>query len=347
VAFDRMYHAVAQLLHGGQAETSLSRRDMLSGIGLVGALAFAGPTILMPARADAVELHRKAWNPAALTLPGILLMQWEWLTGLGFPHLPRWAMFQLPWLLATPVQFWAGWQFYRGAFAAARHGTTDMNTLIAVGTSAAYFYSVVATLAPGLLTSGGVEPAVYFDTSASIITLILFGRLLEARAKGRASEAIRKLSGLQARTARVIRDSLEIEIRTEEVTVADLMIVRPGEKIPTDGVVRQGASSIDEAMLTGESMPVDKQPGDRVYGGTVNLTGSLRVEATKVGRDTALAQIIRVVEEAQASKPPLARLAMLARSVDCAGGILPASITVPRTRGNPPGAVRSGLGMAP
>jgi len=245
----------------------------------------------------------------ALTIPILLLMQWDWLISLGLPHLPRGAMFHLPWLLATPVQFWAGWPFYRGAIAAARHGTTDMNTLIAVGTSAAYGYSVVATLAPQLLTSGGVEPAVYFDTSASIITLILFGRLLESRAKGRASEAIRKLAALQARTARVIRDSREMEIPAEDVKVGDLMIVRPGEKIPTDGMVRQGASAVDESMLTGESLPVDKQSGDLVFGATLNRAGSLRVEATKVGRETALAQIIRVVEEAQASKPPLARLA--------------------------------------
>ncbi|HEV8540263.1 MAG TPA: heavy metal translocating P-type ATPase [Nitrospiraceae bacterium] len=255
------------------------------------------------------DLQRRLTVAVLLTLPIWLLMQWELLERFGLPRLPHWTMFYLPWVLATPVQFWAGWQFYRGAWAAAKHGTTDMNTLIAVGTSAAYLYSVIAVLAPGFLTAGGVTPVVYFDTSATIITLILFGRLMEARAKGRASEAIRRLAGLQAKHARVIRDGREMEIPTEEIRRADLIIVRPGEKIPTDGIVRTGSSAVDESMLTGESLPVDKQPGDVVIGATVNQSGSLRVEATKVGKETALAQIIRVVEEAQAAKPPLARLA--------------------------------------
>ncbi len=227
---------------------------------------------------------------------------------LGLP-LSRSASFWLQLLLATPVQFWAGWQFYRGAFAAARHGTTDMNTLIAVGTSAAYLYSVAATLAPGFFAASGLTPDVYFDTSATIVTLILFGRLMEARAKGRASDAIRKLAGLQPRRARVIRDGREDDIAIENVQVGDLVVVRPGEKVPVDGIVRHGASALDESMITGESLPVDKQPGDLVIGATLNRTGSLRIEATGVGRDTALARIIRIVEEAQAAKPPLARLA--------------------------------------
>ncbi|MFM8552084.1 MAG: copper-translocating P-type ATPase, partial [Nitrospiraceae bacterium] len=217
--------------------------------------------------------------------------------------------FWLQWLLATPVQFWAGWQFYRGAFAAARHGSTDMNTLIAVGTSAAYGYSVAATLAPDLFAAGGLTASVYFDTSVSIVTLIQFGRLLEARAKGRASEAIKKLAGLQPKEARVIRAGREMDLPIEAVQIGDRGIVRPGEKVPVDGIVRQGTSALDESMITGESLPVDKQPGDLVIGATLNRTGSLRVEATKIGRDTALAQIIRVVEDAQAAKPPLAKLA--------------------------------------
>lgn len=227
---------------------------------------------------------------------------------LGLP-LSLSTSFWLQLLLATPVQFWAGWQFYRGAFSAARHGSTDMNTLIAVGTSAAYLYSLAATLHPAFFTAGGLTPTVYFDTSATIIVLILFGRLLEMRAKGRASEAIRKLAGLQPRRARIIRNGREDDIAIEDVQVGDLVVVRPGEKIPVDGIVRQGASAVDESMITGESLPVDKQPGDSVVGATVNRSGSLRVEATKVGRDTALAQIIRIVEEAQAAKPPLAKLA--------------------------------------
>ena len=250
-------------------------------------------------------LRVRFWIAAALTLPVVVLGMSD---HLGLP-LPQSVSFWVQLLLATPVQFWAGWQFYKGALAVARHGSTDMNTLIAIGTSAAYLYSVVATLAPGLLAAGGATPAVYFDTSASIITLILFGRLMETRAKGRASEAIRRLAGLQPREARVIREGREQDIPIEAVRVGDLVIVRPGEKVPVDGIVRQGTSAVDESMLTGESLPVDKQPGDRVIGATLNRVGSLRVEATKVGRDTALARIIRMVEEAQAAKPPLAKLA--------------------------------------
>jgi len=242
---------------------------------------------------------------AALTVPIMILGMAEHL-GLAISQT---ASFWTQWLLATPIQFWAGWRFYKGAVAVARHGATDMNTLIAVGTSAAYLYSVAAALAPDFFAATGQTPAVYFDTSASIITLILFGRLLEARAKGRASEAIRKLAGLQPRRARVIRDGRELDLPTEHVRVGDLVIVRPGEKVPVDGIIRQGVSAVDESMITGESLPVDKQPGDPVIGATLNRTGSLRVDATKVGRETALARIIRIVEEAQAAKPPLAKLA--------------------------------------
>ncbi|TAJ28990.1 MAG: heavy metal translocating P-type ATPase, partial [Nitrospirae bacterium] len=250
-------------------------------------------------------LRLKFWVAAALTLPVMVLGMGE---HLGIP-LTRRASFWLQLLLATPIQFWAGWQFYRGALAMARHRTTDMNTLIAVGTSAAYFYSVAATLAPTFFAAGGLTPAVYFDTSAAIITLILFGRLMEARAKGRASEAIRKLAGLQPKQARVMRGDRELDVPVQAVQLGDLVIVRPGEKVPVDGIVRHGTSALDESMITGESLPVDKQPGDLVIGATLNRTGSLRIEATRVGRDTALARIIRIVEEAQAAKPPLAKLA--------------------------------------
>ena len=242
---------------------------------------------------------------AALTMPVMVLGMAE---HLGIP-ISQTASFWAQWLLATLIQFWAGRRFYQGALAVARHGATDMNTLIAVGTSAAYLYSVAAVLAPDFFAAGGQSPAVYFDTSASIITLILFGRLLEARAKGRASEAIRALAGLQPRRARVIRDGRELDLAVEDVKVGDLVVVRPGEKIPVDGIVRQGVSAVDESMITGESLPVDKQPDDPVIGATVNRAGSLRIEATKVGRETALARIIRIVEEAQAAKPPLAKLA--------------------------------------
>jgi len=215
----------------------------------------------------------------------------------------------LLWALATPVQFWAGWRFYQGAWGALKHKTADMNTLIATGTSAAYFYSMVAVLFPTLFTIGGIEPSLYFDTSAMIIALILLGRFLEARARGQTSEAIKKLIGLKPKTALVIRDGEESEILVDDVQLGDLILVRPGERVPVDGVVRKGYSSVDESMISGESIPVEKRIGDDVIGGTINKTGSLQFEATKVGKDTTLARIIRLVEEAQGSKAPIQRLA--------------------------------------
>src|SRR2546425_1056339 len=212
-------------------------------------------------------------------------------------------------ILATPVQFWAGWQFYRGAWAMARRRTTDMNTLIAVGTSAAYGYSLVATLFPQGFSSGGLEPQVFYETSAIIIVLILLGRYLEAQVKRQTSEAIRALVGLQAKTARVLRDGRETDIPVEDVQAGDLVIVRPGEKVPVDGVIIEGRSALDESMLTGESLPVDKGSGDQVVGATLNRTGAFTFRATKVGRDTVLAQIIQLVQEAQGSKAPIQRLA--------------------------------------
>ena len=215
----------------------------------------------------------------------------------------------LLWALATPVQFWAGWQFYQGAWARLKHGGANMNTLIAVGTSAAYFYSVAAILFPRFFAAGGREASVYFDTAAIIIALILFGRFLEARAKGQTSEAIKKLIGMQAKTARVVRQDQELDISVDDVVEGDLIIVRPGEKVPVDGVIKEGYSSIDESMVTGESIPVEKGIGDEVIGATINKTGSFRFEATRVGKDTALAQIVKLVEEAQGSKAPIQRLA--------------------------------------
>jgi P-type Cu+ transporter len=208
--------------------------------------------------------------------------------------------------LATPVQFWAGWRFYEGAWGALRHGQANMNTLVAVGTSAAYLYSAVATLAPGLFEG---RADVYFDTSSLIVTLILLGRLLEARTRGRTGEAIKKLAGLQAKTARVVRDGREIDVPVDEVEVGDEVVVRPGEKVPVDGVVVQGESAVDEAMISGEPMPVAKREGDEVIGATINKTGTFRFRATKIGRDTVLASIMRMVEEAQGSKAPIQRLA--------------------------------------
>jgi len=227
-----------------------------------------------------------------------------------FPWIPDFLNnFFVLWALATPVQFWIGWQFYRGAWNALRHRNAEMNTLIAVGTTAAYLYSVAATIFPSFFKAGGVMPEVYFDTSAAIIVLILLGRLLEARAKGQTSEAIKKLAGLQPKTARVVRDSKETDIPVEEVMVGDEVVVRPGEKIPVDGVVISGKSAVDESMITGESMPAKKEAGDEVIGATINKTGSFRFKATKVGKDTALAQIIKLVQDAQGSKAPIQRLA--------------------------------------
>src|SRR4030042_1161215 len=215
----------------------------------------------------------------------------------------------LMWALATPVQFWSGWRFYRGAWGALKHKTSDMNTLIAVGTSVAYFYSAVAVVFPGLFTTGILEPHLYFDTSAMIIALVLLGRFLEARARGRTSEALKKLIGMQPKTALVIREGEQREIPVEDVQVGDLILVRPGERIPVDGIVRQGYSSVDESMITGESIPLEKKVGDEVIGATINKTGSFQFEATKVGKDTTLARIVRMVEEAPGSKAPIQRLA--------------------------------------
>jgi Cu+-exporting ATPase len=255
------------------------------------------------------KLKRKLITGIILVAPIFLLAYWE---TLGLSVLFSWSRnvnFYLQLLFQTPIQFWVGWQFYTGAWKTAKHKSADMNTLIAVGTSAAYLYSVLATFFPSLFAAKGLMAEVYFDTAGAIIVLILLGRLLEARAKGQTSEAIKKLIGLQAKTARVVRDGLETDIPVEDVAKGDLVIVRPGEKIPVDGILKEGRSSVDESMITGESIPVEKNPGDQVIGATINKTGSFKFEATKVGRDTMLAQIIKMVEEAQGSKPPIARLA--------------------------------------
>ena len=212
-------------------------------------------------------------------------------------------------IAATVVQFWAGGVFYRAAWAAAKHGGTNMNTLVAVGTSAAYGYSAFVTLWPELSARWGFEFHLYYESAVIIIALILMGRWLEARAKKRTGEAIKALMGLQAKTARVIRDGREQDVPIEQVVAGDLVRVRPGEKVPVDGVVTEGRSALDESMLTGESLPVEKGPGDTVIGATLNKTGSFVFQATKVGAETTLAQIVKLVEEAQGSKAPMQRLA--------------------------------------
>jgi len=208
----------------------------------------------------------------------------------------------LMWILATPVQFYVGWQYYVGAYKSLRNRSANMDVLIVMGSSAAYFYSVFVIF-------GLIPGHVYFETSAVIITLIKLGKYLEARAKGQTSEAIKKLMGLQAKTAHVIRDGNELEVPVDDVKIGDSVFVRPGEKIPVDGVVIEGHSSVDESMLTGESMPVEKRSGDALIGATLNKLGFIKFEATKVGKETALSQIIHLVEEAQGSKTPIQKLA--------------------------------------
>ena len=236
------------------------------------------------------------------------------------------------WVMATPVQFWAGAQFYRSAWGALKHTTANMNTLVAVGTSVAYAYSTAATFFGGVFEEAhllhahsvfGHSTGTYFDASAIIIALILLGRLLEARAKGRTSESIRKLMGLRPRTALVVRDGQQVELPIDEVVVDDVVVVRPGEKVAVDGAVVEGASSVDESMLTGESMPVEKTAGDAVYAATVNGTGGLRFRATRVGADTVLSQVIRLVQDAQGSKAPIQRTADVVASY-----FVPAVLTI-------------------
>ncbi|MDK2855677.1 MAG: P-type Cu+ transporter [Bacillota bacterium] len=235
---------------------------------------------------------------AVLSTPLVFVMLAD-LFNFPAPPLLRNKVFEFA--LATPVQFVAGYQFYRGAAVTLSRGYANMDVLIALGTSAAYFYSVATTFfIPG---------HVYYETGAVIIALIILGRLLEARAKGRTSEAIKKLMGLAAKTARVVRGGEEVDIPVDEVRQGDVVVVRPGEKIPVDGIILEGSSAIDESMLTGESLPVDKKSGDEVIGGTLNKYGTFKFRATRVGAETALAQIIKIVEEAQGSKAPIQRLA--------------------------------------
>jgi Cu+-exporting ATPase len=266
------------------------------------------------ARAREEEIHRQRRLliiGLILTIPTFLLSM-----GVDLGLIPEFGLRKYILLaLATPVQFYVGWQFYRGAWKSLKQRSAGMDTLIALGSSAAYFYSLAATFFIG--------GHVYYETAAMIITLIILGKYLEAKAKGQTSEAIKRLMGLRARTARVVRDGQELDVPVDEVQVGDVVIVRPGEKIPVDGVVVEGRSAVDESMITGESLPVGKDVGDEVIGATVNKTGSFKFQATKVGKDTALAQIIRLVQEAQGSKAPVQRLADRV-----AGVFVPAVVTV-------------------
>lgn len=253
------------------------------------------------------ELKTMQWKLviAVILSAPLLITMLDHLLGMSLP-----AIFMNPWFqfaLATPVQFIIGWQFYTGAYRSLRSGSANMDVLVALGTSAAYFYSVYE----GILTIGkpAYEPHLYFETSAVLITLILFGKYLEVRAKTQTTVALSNLLGLQAREARVIRDGEEVMVPIEEVTVGDVLSVKPGEKIPVDGIVKRGRTSIDESMLTGESIPIEKDAGEEVVGATININGNIEMEATKVGEDTALASIIQAVEDAQGSKAPIQRMA--------------------------------------
>ncbi len=256
-------------------------------------------------------LLRKFWFAAAISVPVIIFSYPQFFPGLRDWLLPGSLALRLVWgglaLLTLPVMFWAGSHYFTGMWQAFKHRQANMHTLIAVGVSAAWLYSTVAVLAPHVFPTQALAQT-FYDVTAVVVALVNLGLLLELKARGRTSEAIKKLIGLQAKTARVIRDGVEMDIPFEEVLVGDTVVVRPGEKIPVDGVVLEGTSSVDESMITGESIPVEKHAGDEVIGATMNQTGSFRFRATKVGKDTALAQIIRLVQDAQGSKAPIQRV---------------------------------------
>jgi len=275
---------------------------------VVTVVAMAGSMLLMADRPmgdngtmKQVDLLGRLLMPLAVSLR-------DWIAARGWILQLDWITWGLA-VITLPVVAWSGQQFYKGTWSGFRHRTADMNTLIGVGTGAAYLYSLVATAAPNLFLRAGLPADVYYEAVAAIIALVLLGRLLEARAKGRTSEAIRRLAALRAKSAHVVREGHETEIPVEAVVVGDLVIVKPGEKLPVDGLVTEGASAVNEAMLTGEPMPVAKKPGDEVIGGTLNTTGSITFRATRVGKETALGQIVQLVEDAQATKAPIQKLA--------------------------------------
>ncbi|HEX9105950.1 MAG TPA: heavy metal translocating P-type ATPase, partial [Longimicrobiales bacterium] len=283
-----------------QEYARLRARLVVAAVVTVVSMIVSMPLMMHPQATGGAELFDRIMMPLSGALAALL----PWLYRAD-ASLLRWALL----LLTTPVVAWSGRQFYRGAWSGFLHRSADMNTLIAVGTGTAYLYSLGVTLAPGLLTRAGLPADVYFDAVSMIIALILTGKLMEARAKGRTSEAIRRLAGLQPKLARVLRQGAELEIPVAELVPGDVVLVRPGDRIPVDGRVLDGHSGVDESLITGESLPVDKAAGDEVMGGTLNGSGSFRFQATKVGRDTALAQIVRLVQDAQASRAPIQRLA--------------------------------------
>ena len=277
-------------------------------------------------KAEIHEQTRKFWIGVAFSLPLFLFSMARDFALLGTWSHALWGSW-LMFALATPVQFYVGWDYYTGGFKALRNGAANMDVLVAMGSSAAFFYSLPVTVAL-TLGSTALGSHVYFETAAVIITLIKLGKLLEVRAKDQTGAAIKKLMGLQAKTARVVRSGEEIDIPIEQVVVGDVVIVRPGERIPVDGVIIEGNSAVDESMLTGESIPADKGEGDPVIGATINKQGRLKFEAHKVGAETALAQIIRLVQEAQGSKAPIQRLADRVASVFVPAVIAIAAVTL-------------------
>lgn len=289
---------------------SVAIEDMVAEVEGIGYKAYAKEDSEGESREREIRLQGRRFLVSAILSTPLLLVMIGDVFGIS-NSLTHFVM--NPWVqfaLATPVQFWAGGQFYRDAYLNLLDRNTNMSTLVVLGTSAAYFYSVAVMLFGDVLD---VE-YLYFETSAILITLIILGKYLEALAKGRTSEAIKKLMGLKAKTATVLRDGQEYDIPVEAVRVGDLVLVKPGEKMPVDGVVKEGYSTVDESMLTGESMPVEKHVGDEVIGATINLHGTISFEAKKVGKETALAQIIKVVEDAQGSKAPIQRMADLVSS---------------------------------
>lgn len=289
---------------------SVAIEDMVAEVEGIGYKAYAKEDSEGESREREIRLQGRRFLVSAILSTPLLLVMIGDVFGIS-NSLTHFVM--NPWVqfaLATPVQFWAGGQFYRDAYLNLLDRNTNMSTLVVLGTSAAYFYSVAVMLFGDVLD---VE-YLYFETSAILITLIILGKYLEALAKGRTSEAIKKLMGLKAKTATVLRDGQEYDIPVEAVRVGDLVLVKPGEKIPVDGLVKEGYSTVDESMLTGESMPVEKHVGDEVIGATINLHGTITFEAKKVGKETALAQIIKVVEDAQGSKAPIQRMADLVSS---------------------------------
>jgi P-type Cu+ transporter len=287
-------------LHRSREYRLLRSRFGVAAVGAVLSMILSMPLMMHAGMTGPADLLDRLMMPVAMLVTSVF-------PGLGAasPSMLRWALL----LLTLPVVLWSGRSFYQAAWSGFRHGTADMNTLIALGTGAALLYSVAATVAPGLFEAAGLPADVYFEAVTFIIALVLLGRMLESRAKGRTSEAIRRMGELQPRTARIQTAEGEQDVAVAAIEVGMVVVVRPGERIPVDGRVVGGRSAVDESMLTGESLPREKGPGDEVVGGTLNTSGSFRFEATRVGRDTALAQIMRLVQDAQASRPPIQRLA--------------------------------------